>query len=365
MVNATGVWRGARPRRDEPPVYGPTGRDTMNRLASGTGALPNSPIMRQTLQLWTDWFVVWVVFFSALAYLVPQGFTPLQPYIVPGLGVIMFGMGMTLVPGDFARVLTMKRAVACGVLGQFLIMPALAAVLARVFNLNDELAMGLVILGACPGGTASNVIAFLAKADVALSVTMTACSTLLAIVLTPLLIAGLGGQYLPVDAWALFRSVVYIVLIPVTGGLVLRALLKDRARRFLELFPALSVLVIVLIIATIIALSRDRLAQVIGLLGIVVVLHNSLGLGLGYGLATAFRLPLAARRTVAIEVGMQNSGLGVALANLHFPGTLTALPASLFSVVHNLSGSLMATYWSKRTGETEQEPATRPAGETQ
>jgi len=304
--------------------------------------------MNRALRVWTDGFVGWVLLFSGLAYLVPEGFTPLQPYIVPGLGVIMFGMGMTLVPADFARVWTMKRAVSCGVIGQFVVMPLAAFALVRVFRLDPNLAMGFIILGACPGGTASNVIAFLARADVALSVTMTACSTILAIVCTPLIVQALGGRYLPVDAVAMFLSVVKIVLLPVVGGLVVRRLLRERVRPALDVFPAISVLVIVLIIATIVALSRDRLPDVFGILGLAVLLHNLAGLSLGYGLGALFRLPIDARRTIAIEVGMQNSGLGVALATAHFASPLVALPASLFSVVHNLTGSAVAGIWRRQ-----------------
>lgn len=303
--------------------------------------------MRATLKFWTDWFVAWVVLFSIAAYVYPQFFAPMQPFIVPGLGVIMFGMGMTLVPADFLRVLKMTKAVLCGVLGQFLIMPLLALVLSRVFRLDNELAMGFIVLGSCPGGTASNVIVYLAKADVALSVTMTACSTLLAIVATPFIVDLLGNQYLEVDALAMLLSVVKIVLVPVVGGLALRMLMRERAELMTDVFPAVSVLVIVLIIATIIALSKEKLAEVIGLLGFLVVLHNVLGMSLGYSLAGAFRLPKNARRTVAIEVGMQNSGLGVALATVHFASPLVALPSSLFSVVHNLTGSVMANAWAR------------------
>jgi len=272
---------------------------------------------------------------------------PLKPYIVPGLGLIMFGMGITLTPKDFLRVAAMKRAVGCGVLGQFLLMPLLALALVKGFRLNDELAMGFIILGACPGGTASNVIAYLAKADMALSVTMTACSTILGIVLTPLIIQWLGGEYLPVDGTAMLWSVVKIVLFPVAAGLAVRGALKERATGALEWFPAISVLVIVLIIATVVALSREKLPEVLGLLGIVVLAHNMLGLAAGYGLATLFRLPRTARRTVAIEVGMQNSGLGVALASTHFTSAMVALPSSLFSIVHNLTGSALAQMWGR------------------
>lgn len=309
-------------------------------------------MLERWMTFWTNYFVVWVILFSTVAYFVPRPFAALAPGIVPGLGVIMFGMGMTLVPDDFARVARMPRAVFCGIAGQFCIMPLVAWLLAKGYRLTPEFAMGFIILGACPGGTASNVIAYLAKADVALSVTMTACSTVIAIILTPWLIGILGGQFLPVDSWGLFMSVVKIVLIPVGAGFVLRHCLGKRVKRLLAVFPAISVLVIVLIIASIVATSRSTLADAIGILGLLVVLHNLTGMVLGYGLATLFRLPTSARRTIAIEVGMQNSGLGVALAKAHFESALVALPASLFSVVHNLSGSLAANHWRK-TGRTD------------
>lgn len=305
-------------------------------------------LVKSLLSIWTSWFIVWVALFSVAAYFLPSPFAAFEPLIVPGLGVIMFGMGMTLVPDDFRRVLRMFRAVFAGVLGQFLIMPLIAFGLVNIFNIDDEIAMGFIILGACPGGTASNVIAYLARADVALSVTMTACSTLLAIGVTPLLVQLLGGQFLPVDAAALFLTIVKIVLIPVAGGFALRYALPERLEKVLDFFPALSVLIIVLIIAAIVALSRDKLSEVIGIIGVLVVLHNALGLVLGYGLAALLRLPEPARRTVAVEVGMQNSGLGVSLATAHFTNPLVALPSSLFSVVHNLTGSALAQHWRAR-----------------
>lgn len=303
---------------------------------------------RRMIALWTEGFVLWVVLFATAAYFAPRAFAAMGPGIVPGLGVIMFGMGMTLLPEDFVRVAKMPRAVGCGIIGQFLIMPGLAWLIATGFQLPPELAMGFIIVGCCPGGTASNVIAYLAKADVALSVTLTTCSTLLAIVLTPLLIAVFGGQFLPVDAWGLFLSVVKIVVVPVAAGFLARRYMAKAAKSAIEFFPALSVLVIGLIIASIVAQSRDRLLEAVGRMGLLVVLHNSLGLALGYGLAAAFRLPVSARRTIAIEVGMQNSGLGVALAREHFADAIVALPASVFSVAHNLTGSVLGQYWRRK-----------------
>jgi BASS family bile acid:Na+ symporter len=300
------------------------------------------------LRIWTQGFVAWLILFAFIAYAYPLTFTWFAPFIKPGLGIIMFGMGMTLVADDFRRVATMPRAIACGVLGQFVIMPLVAYGLAKTFRLEPGVAMGFIILGACPGGTASNVIAYLARADVALSVTMTACSTVLAIIATPLLISWLGGEYLPVDSWALFKSVAVIVLIPVTAGFALRAKWARGATKIVAVFPAVSVLFIVLIVACIVGLQHDRLQQAAVAIGAIALLHNAAGLAMGYGLAALLRLPPSARRTVAIEVGMQNSGLGLALATTHFAGTLASLPSALFSIIHNITGPALATIWQSQ-----------------
>jgi BASS family bile acid:Na+ symporter len=292
--------------------------------------------------------LLWIVFFAACAMVFPAPFRALKPGIDPGLGIIMFGMGMTLTPADFRRVLRMPRAVLCGVVGQFLIMPGVAWVLVRVAGVDDGLALGFILLGACPGGTASNVIVYLARADVALSVTMTACSTLLAVLLTPAIVYVLGSAYVPVDWLALLKQVAIIVLLPVSAGLAIRVYADDIAQRLLPVFPVVSVFVIALIIACVVGLVHDQLRDAWGIAGLLVVLHNALGLALGYALAWLARLPPDARRTVAIEVGMQNSGLAVALAQ-KFPAlTLAMLPGSLFSVWHNVTGSLLANWWRRR-----------------
>ena len=317
--------------------------------------------VRSVVKVFTSLFVVWVTVVSVFAYFYPPAFTWIKPYIEYGLGMIMFGMGMTLIPADFTRVIRMPRAVICGIFGQFMIMPLVAVALVNVFQLDNELAMGFIILGCCPGGLASNVIAYLSKADVALSVTMTAISTILAVLLTPLLIQFYGGHFLPVDAGKLFESVVKIVLAPVLLGITIRYLLGENTRTFLEIFPAISVMTIVILCAAIIALSKDDIRNAFGIAALLVVLHNAFGLAFGYLLARLFRLPETACRTVAVEVGMQNSGLGMSLATLHFT-SLSALPCSLFSVWHNISGSALATFWSRREPgdhiEKEEEPGT-------
>ncbi len=305
-------------------------------------------MLNRVLKYWVDGFVLWVLLFSVLAWFFPEPFQALKGGIVPGLGLIMFGMGMSLLPEDFLRVLKEPRAVGCGLVGQFLIMPVVAWGIAHLFGLPDAIQLGFIILGCCPGGTASNVIVYLARGNVALSVTMTACSTVAAVVMTPLLIKLLGSRVVPVEAFPLFKSVVSIVLLPVGAGLAMHLLLGKRAERVNAIFPAISVTVIVLVVAAIVGLSHDSLPEVGLLLAVAVLFHNTLGLGLGYGLARLAGLSKENCRTIAIEVGMQNSGLGVALATKHFALTPTAaLPSGLFSVVHNLTGSLLASYWSK------------------
>jgi BASS family bile acid:Na+ symporter len=238
-------------------------------------------------------------------------------------------------------------------------MPLLAWGLTRGLGMPPALQLGFIILGACPGGTASNVIVYLSRGNVALSVTMTACSTLLAVFLTPTLIWGLGGEVIPISFWALLWSVTKIVLLPVTAGLIVHRLLGPKAERANALFPALSVLIIVLVIACIVGLAHDRLPEAGALVLTGVFVHNLLGLGTGYGLARCFRLGPQDCRTVAIEVGMQNSGLGVALATLHAPQLpLVALPASIFSLIHNLTGALLARYFCQRPATAKQGEAT-------
>jgi BASS family bile acid:Na+ symporter len=302
-------------------------------------------LLLQSVALWwTRLFLVWVVLFSVTALVEPVFFTWFKPYVSLTLGIIMFGMGITLTTADFARVARMPRAVVIGILAQYVIMPLLAFFLTRAFNLAPELAMGVIIVGCCPGGTASNVISYLAKADVALSVTLTASTTLLALVVTPLLIQVFGSQYLPVNRAALFLDVFKVTFVPVVTGLVVRRVFGKHVRTLEAVFPAVSVLGICIIIAYVVALSKANIAQLAGLTGLVVVLHNLGGYGFGYIASRLLRLPESACRTIAIEVGMQNSGLAVLLATNHF-SALTALPAALFSAVQNLTGAVLATFW--------------------
>ncbi len=300
----------------------------------------------------TDLFPLWALLFSGLAWLFPGWFAPLRPAIVPLLGVIMFGMGATLLPRDFLAVTRAPALLAFGAALQFGLMPALGWAVARTLGLPAELAAGLILVGSCPGGTASNVICYLARADVALSITLTAVSTLLAIVATPLLTDLWVGASVEVDVRGMIESIFRIVLVPVTLGVAVNAWLGARLEPLQRVFPLVSVAAIVLVIAIVVALSHERLAELSALLLLAIVLHNGAGLAAGYAVPRLLGFSEARCRTLAIEVGMQNSGLGVALAVKHF-SALTALPGAIFSIWHNLSGSLLAAIWSRRTPEGE------------
>ncbi|MDX5364656.1 MAG: bile acid:sodium symporter family protein [Pseudazoarcus pumilus] len=296
----------------------------------------------------TQGFPLWALLVSVLAYWRPELLNGLADWIVPLLMLIMFGMGMTLTPEDFRRVLRRPAAIAIGAGLQFLIMPLAAYLVGKALALPEALLIGLVIVGCCPGGTASNVIAYLARADVALSISLTFVTTFLGVLLTPMLIWLYLGESVPVPVASMLRSLIEIVFLPVAVGVALNTLLGKRLASVKEVFPLLSVAAIVLVIGIIVALNHARIADSGALAALAVVLHNGLGLALGYACARLMRLSATTARTIAIEVGMQNSGLGVALALQYF-SALSALPGALFSIWHNLSGSLLAWWWRRHT----------------
>lgn len=292
-------------------------------------------------------FPLLIVAGGVIALFFPQPFTGLSAYINPGLMLIMFGMGLTLTLPDFGMVVRQPLPVLLGVVAQFVIMPLLGLGIAWALNLSPELAAGLILVGCAPGGTASNVVTYLARGNVALSVAMTSVSTLLAPLLTPLLALWLAGRYMAVDAGSMAWSIVQIVLIPVVLGLVIRYLMPRLVDRILPVLPWVSVLAITFVVIAVVSGSAQAIFTAGWLILLAVVLHNALGLGLGYGAAKLFRQPIPSRRTMAIEVGMQNSGLAAGLAKQYFAPE-AALPAAVFSVWHNVSGALMAAIWQRR-----------------
>ena len=307
----------------------------------------------------TSLFPLWAVLFSLWAYVQPDSWASLKPAIVPLLSVVMFGMGLGLTAGDFARVLKTPKSVALGVGLQFLLMPLMGWILAQILGLPAMLAAGIILVGSCPGGTASNVICYLARGDVALSITLTAVCTVLAVFATPLLGWAYIGREVPVPVVAMMMSVLKIIIVPVVLGGVVNHFCGERLDRIKAVFPLLSVAAIVVIIAIIVGANAGMLAGVALPLVAAVMLHNLLGLGAGYGLTALLIQDRRIRRTMAIEVGMQNSGLAVALATQYF-GAAAALPGALFSVWHNLSGAFLASRWARGHGSP-QDRASPPA----
>ena len=296
----------------------------------------------------TNYFTFWIILFSVIAYLYPAYFADLRNLIVPTLGIIMFGMGVTLTTSDFKRVLLRPKDVGVGVVAQYGIMPFLGFALAKIFGLDPILAAGVVLVGSCPGGTASNVITYLARGDVALSVTMTSVSTFISPITIPLLMYLYAGQWIDVPVMKLFLSAVQIILLPVALGLGLRAIIKNKIEVVLPVLPAVSSIAIIFIVAVIVAANAGSIATVGLSVLVIVILHNLLGLLIGYRLARFSGMDVRRARAISIEVGMQNSGLAVALANSHI-STLAALPGAIFSVWHNISGSALAWWWRRST----------------
>ena len=295
----------------------------------------------------SEYFALWVALASAIGLIWPSTFLFLLPHIRIVLGVIMFGMGMTLSLADFKRVGTRPAAVGSGVGAQFMVMPLLAFGIARLLRLPPELSVGFILLGACPGGTASNVITYLARGDVALSVTMTSISTVLSPLLTPLLTLWLAGHWMPIPVISLFLSILQIVLVPVTLGVVAKRYFSRAVAKGIKIMPLLSVTAIVAIVGAIVGKNAEQILSIGPLIFLGVIAHNGLGLFLGFGVGSMFRFENAQRRTLAIEVGMQNSGLAVVLAAAHF-SPAAAIPAALFSVWHNVTGPLLATIWVRQ-----------------
>ncbi|UGQ29938.1 bile acid:sodium symporter family protein [Acinetobacter calcoaceticus] len=294
-------------------------------------------------------FALWVIVFAALALWQPEFFVWLKAYIPWILGIIMLGMGMTMTVDDFKGVLQSPKAVLIGVVAQFVVMPGLAFVLCKLFQLPPEIAVGVILVGCCPGGTASNVITYMAKGNVALSVACTSVSTLLAPVLTPAIFYLLASQWLKIDAASMFVSILQVVLLPIVVGLILRIWLKRQVESYIQVMPLVSVIAIVAIVAAIIGGSKAAILQSGLLILAVVILHNGLGYLLGFTAARFFKLPYADSKAIAVEVGMQNSGLGVALAAVHFAASpITAVPSAIFSLWHNISGPALATYWASK-----------------
>ncbi len=300
--------------------------------------------MKKICDFIARWMGLLVLLIAAISLLIPASFSWIDTWSInPLLGVIMFGMGLTLSPHDFRIVLSRPKDILIGCLAQFTVMPLLAWGLAWVFALPKELALGVMLVGCCPGGTASNVITYLAKGDLALSVGMTAASTLLAPILTPLLVWLLAGTMVDVDTLGMLQSIVYVVIAPIIVGLLCQGFLPKLTKSVVPYLPAFSSIVIAYVVGIVVSHNADRLL-VGGLIVIIVVmLHNLLGLSTGFLIGKLLHIPKPKCVALSIEVGMQNSGLASSLAVLHFAAyPLAAIPGAIFSVWHNISGALAA-----------------------
>lgn len=304
-------------------------------------------------------FPLWALILCAIALLFPNPFVAAKPAIIPLLTVIMFGMGMTLTWNRFASVVKSPRIIILGVGLQYLIMPFVAFVLSKLFSLSSDVTVGMVLVGSTAGGTASNVISYLARGNVALSIMLTMTSTVLAVLAMPLLTLLYLEHLVPVPFRGMMVSMLQIVAIPVLFGTTINTLWEKRLEKVRGVFPLVSTGGIVVVIAIIVGLNRENLFTV-GLVTIIsVTLHNLCGLISGYWLPRLFGYDDQTCRTLSIEVGMQNSGMSVALAVKHFSAA-AAVPGALFSIWHNISGSILAGYWSRKQ---EGRPVTNERGE--
>lgn len=306
--------------------------------------------MRRICHYISEYMGILVLAAALLALAFPEILSRVRPTVINYLlGLVMFGMGLTLKVQDFKIVFCRPKEVIIGCLAQFTIMPFLAWGLAYLFRLDEALALGVVLVGCCPGGTASNVITYLAKGDLALSVGMTGVSTLLAPFLTPLLTWALAGKSVDVDVASMFLSILWVVILPIVIGLLLKWIWPRYTERVTDYLPALSSVAIALIVAVVISANAGRLLAGGLLIVIVVILHNVCGLSLGFLIGRLLGFPEPKKRAISIEVGMQNSGLASSLATIHFAAyPLATIPGALFSVWHNISGAIVAYLYRRR-----------------
>ena len=286
---------------------------------------------------------------TALALWQPASFTWISiSAITPLLAIVMFGMGLTMKPADFGPIFTRPKEIIIGELAQFIIMPMLAWLLCYLLKLPTELALGMILVGCCPGGTASNVMCYLAKGDVPLSIAMTTVSTLLAPIVTPALVLLLTGKEIHVDVFGMFISIVQVVILPVSIGFIINHFFGKYTRRIVPLMPMISALAVMAIIGVVVSCNQVKILQCSLIVAVAVILHNTLGLVLGYLLGKCARLSKPKSAAISIEVGMQNAGLATSLATIHFAMyPMAAVPGALFSIWHNLSGSIAASIFRK------------------
>ena len=301
------------------------------------------------------YMAVIVIAVAALALLAPNTVSFIKTsYVNYLLGIVMFGMGLTLKPSDFKVVFSRPKDVIVGCIAQFTLMPFLAFLLTKLFNLPAELAVGVILVGTCPGGTSSNVMTYLSKGDVALSVGMTAVSTILAPFLTPLLTLLYAGQRVDVNVMSMFLSIVKVVLVPIALGFVINHFFHEFTQNTVRVLPLISTTAIVAIVAAVVSANSAKILTSGLLIVAVVILHNLMGYATGFAVGKALHLDSSKCRAISIEVGMQNSGLATSLAATHFAQyPLATIPGAVFSVWHNISGAILANFFA-RTAEKDQ-----------
>lgn len=297
-----------------------------------------------------------IIVAATVAMFFPQAFTQigdfqLKTLIVPLLQVIMFGMGTTMSPKDFEAVIKSPKSVAVGLVCQFTIMPLVGYTLATNFDFPSEVAAGIILIGCSPSGLASNVMAYIAKANVALSLTITSCATLLAPILTPLLMKVLGGEFIEIDFMKMMIEILKIIILPIGVGLLVNKIFRNQTAFLNKYMPLVSMVGIALIICIITAAGRESLLKVGGILVLCTLIHNISGYLLGYWGAKLFKLPEQDCRTVAIEVGLQNGGLASGIALQMGKVATVGLAPALFGPIMNITGSLLASWWSKKPVE--------------
>ena len=304
-------------------------------------------LLKKITKFVSKYMAVIVIAVAALALFAPNSVSFIKTsYVNTLLGIVMFGMGLTLKPNDFKVVFSRPKDVVIGCIAQFTVMLLLVFFLTKVFNLPTELAIGVILVGTCPGGTSSNVMTYLSGGDVALSVGMTAVSTVLAPFLTPLLTYFYAGQKVDVNMVSMFLSIVKVVIVPIVLGFVINHFFKKFTERAVEVLPLISTTAIVAIVAAVVSANSAKIMTCGLLIVAVVICHNVLGYLLGYGIGKVLKLNTTKCRAISIEVGMQNSGLATSLATTHFAAyPLATIPGAVFSVWHNISGAILANFF--------------------
>ena len=296
----------------------------------------------------TNLFPIWIILFSLWAFLKPEYWSNLSFLIIPSLSLIMFSMGLTLKVEDFFRIFKNFKIICLGIFLQFLIMPILGFLLVKIFYIEQIIGLGVILVGCAPGGTASNVVCYLAKGDVALSISLTVCSTILAVFFMPILFWFYTGSNIEIPVYQMMLSIFKIVIIPVTLGIILNSLSFINIEKIKLCLPLIAVIAIVFIVTIIIGSNSSQIFKQGPKIFLAVMCHNLLGIFLGFYLCKKMNYTKKIAKTLAIEVGMQNSGLATAIAIKYF-GPYSALAGAFFSIWHNISGPILASFWKKKS----------------